>query len=148
MDQAGPRLIRGGAAADERGRVSFVNDLDLADCRRAYFVENFAVGTVRAWHAHRDERKWVLAVSGAALVACVRIDDWENPSKHAEVHRYTLDASVLSALEVPAGYANGAMSLLPATKLLYLSDATLEQTLEDDVRYPARYWDPWTVEER
>ena len=148
MAGGGPQLIRGGAAADDRGRVSFVNDLDLAGCRRAYFVENFAVGTVRAWHAHRLERKWVLAVSGAALVACVRIDDWDNPSPDADVHRYTLDASVPAVLEVPPGYANGAMSLLPATKLLYLSDATLEQTLEDDVRYPARHWDPWTVAER
>ena len=148
MNDGGPRLIRGGTAADDRGRVSFVNDLDLAGCRRAYFVENFAVGAVRAWHAHRRERKWVLVVAGAALVACVRIDDWDHPSQDAEVHRYTLDAAVPSALEVPAGYANGAMSLLPATKLLYLSDATLEQTLEDDVRYPARLWDPWTVAER
>jgi len=143
-----PKLIKGGAAADDRGRVSFVNDLDLSDCKRAYFVENFAPGTVRAWHAHRNERKWVMVVAGAALVACVKIDDWDNPSPDAEVKRYTLDASIPSALEVPAGYANGAMSLLAGTKLMYLSDATLEQTLEDDVRFPARHWDPWGVVER
>jgi dTDP-4-dehydrorhamnose 3,5-epimerase-like enzyme len=144
----GPRLVKGGAAADDRGRVSFVNELDISDCKRVYFVENFAPGTVRAWHAHRNERKWVMVVAGAALVACVKIDDWDDPSPDAEVHRYTLDASIPSALEVPAGYANGAMSLLAGTKLMYLSDATLEQTLEDDVRFEARHWDPWGIVER
>lgn len=144
----GPQLIKGGTAADDRGRLSFVNDLDLTDCKRAYFVENFAQGTVRAWHAHRHERKWVTVVAGAALVACVRIDDWDAPSPDAEVHRYTLDASSPSVLVVPAGYANGAMSLLPGTKLMYLSDATLEETMADDVRFPARHWDPWGIVER
>jgi dTDP-4-dehydrorhamnose 3,5-epimerase-like enzyme len=145
---AGPDLIRGGVASDDRGRVAFVNDFDLADCRRFYVVENFAVGTVRAWHAHRNERKWVMALAGAALACCVEIDDWDSPSPDAAVHRFTLDAGQPAVLAVPAGYANGAMSLLPGTRLLYLSDAPLEASLEDDVRYPARHWDPWHVEER
>jgi dTDP-4-dehydrorhamnose 3,5-epimerase-like enzyme len=143
-----PKLISGGVAGDDRGRVYFANELDLSQCRRMYFVENFSPGTVRAWHAHRRERKWVLAVSGAALACCVEIDDWEAPSADAEVHRYVLDATNPSVLAVPPGYANGAMSLLPGTKLLYLSDQLLEDSLDDDVRFPARHWDPWQVAER
>ena len=86
-----------------------------------YFVENFAVGTVRAWHAHRHERKWVMAVSGAALACCVEIDDWESPSDQARCidSCWTPSPGVLS---IPAGFANGAMSLVPQTKLLYISD--------------------------
>ena len=143
-----PELMEGGVATDDRGRVLFANDFDLAECRRLYLVENVAVGTVRAWHAHRHERKWVLAVSGAALAACVRIDDWETPSKSQEIHRFVLDANRPSVLSVPPGFANGAMSLLPQTRLLYLSDAAIGASLGDDVRYPARYWDPWEVPER
>jgi len=143
-----PELIRGGVAADDRGRVSFVNDFDLGACRRFYFVENFATGTVRAWHAHRHERKWVMAVSGAAVAACVAIDNWDAPSKDQQVHRFILDATHPGILSVPPGFANGAMSLAPETKLLYLSDRALEDSLEDDVRFPARYWDPWVVTER
>jgi dTDP-4-dehydrorhamnose 3,5-epimerase-like enzyme len=143
-----PQLIDGGISADDRGRVFFVNDFDPQGCRRLYFVQNFAPGTVRAWHAHRNERKWVTAVSGAALACCVEIDDWENPSPDAEVHRFVLDAGSPKVLAIPAGYANGAMSLLPDTKLLYFSDATLEASLEDDFRFPARHWDPWHVAER
>jgi dTDP-4-dehydrorhamnose 3,5-epimerase-like enzyme len=144
----GPRLIPGGCSVDDRGRVYFANEFDLDPCRRLYFVENFAPGTVRAWHAHRRERKWVTVVRGVALVCCVEIDDWESPSPEVEVHRFVLDASNPAVLSIPAGYANGAMSLAPETKLLYLSDSTLEASLDDDVRYPARLWDPWRVAER
>ncbi len=143
-----PQLIPGGVASDDRGRLSFANELDLAGARRMYFVENFAPRTVRAWHAHRHERKWVLAVAGAALACCVEIDDWSSPSPDAHVHRFVLDSANPSVLAVPAGYANGAMSLLPQTKLLYLSDKPLEGSLEDDVRFPTRHWDPWQVTER
>lgn len=90
----------------------------------------------------------MLAVSGAALACCVEIDDWESPSTSAQVHRFVLDASNPSILSIPAGYANGAMSLVPQTKLLYLSDASLDDSLGDDIRYPARHWDPWQMEER
>jgi dTDP-4-dehydrorhamnose 3,5-epimerase-like enzyme len=143
-----PTLIPGGVSSDDRGRVSFANELDLGRVRRLYFVENFAVGTVRAWHAHRRESKWVMAVSGAALACCVEIDDWTSPSTDARLHRFVLDAHHPSVLAVPAGFANGAMSLLPGTKLLYLSDAGIDESLDDDYRFPARYWDPWQVEER
>jgi len=148
MTNSVPELIKGGAVADDRGRIYFANDFDLGACRRMYIVQNFSVGTVRAWHAHRNEQKWVMALSGAALACCVKIDDWETPSRDTVVHRYTLDAEHPSVLAVPAGYANGAMSLLPDTKLVYLSDASLDESLGDDIRYPARYWDPWQIEER
>lgn len=143
-----PKLIAGGCSADDRGRVYFANDFDLADARRMYLTENYAAGTVRAWHAHRRERKWVLAVSGAALVCCVEVDDWESPSPEAEIHRFVLDAANPAVLAVPAGYANGAMSLTADTKLMFLSDAPLDASLSDDVRFPARHWDPWRVLER
>lgn len=143
-----PELIAAGVSTDDRGRVYFANDFDLSQCRRMYVVENYSTGTVRAWHAHRHERKWVMALTGAALACCVSIDDWDSPSADATVHRFTLDAEHPAILAVPAGYANGAMALVAGTKLLYLSDAPLEQSLQDDVRFPARYWDPWQVTER
>jgi dTDP-4-dehydrorhamnose 3,5-epimerase-like enzyme len=148
MTNPEPHIIEGRASSDDRGRVYFANDFSPAECRRMYIVENFATGTVRAWHAHLHERKWVMALSGAALACAVAIDDWDAPSREATVHRFTLDAQYPRLLVIPAGYANGAMALLPNTKLLYFSDASLEQSLQDDIRYPARHWDPWTVAER
>lgn len=143
-----PELLRGGLAVDDRGEVGFVNDFGFDDVRRFYTVSNHEAGFVRAWHGHKKEAKYVLAVAGAALVCCVEIDDWERPSPELEPARFVLSARTPAVLHVPAGYANGFMTLTPDAKLLFFSTSTLEDSLGDDYRFPARYWDPWQVEER
>ena len=45
------------SAADERGKVTFVNDFDMTDVKRSYVVKNTLLKTVRAWHGHRNEKK-------------------------------------------------------------------------------------------
>jgi dTDP-4-dehydrorhamnose 3,5-epimerase-like enzyme len=141
-------LIRGDLAVDDRGAVGFVNDLKLDDVRRFYLVSNHTAGLVRAWHGHRNEAKYVLAVAGAALVCCVEVDDWERPSRELEVKRFVLDERKPAVLRVPPGFVNGFMTLTPEAKLLFFSTATLDESLSDDIRFPARYWDPWDIQER
>jgi dTDP-4-dehydrorhamnose 3,5-epimerase len=143
-----PVLVKGGVAVDDRGAIMFVNEFDLAPARRFYVVRNHRAGFVRAWHAHRHERKFVTLLQGAALVCCVRIDDWEDPSPDMPVSRFVLSAQEPSVLEVPAGYANGFMSLTDDAAVVFLSSSTLEESHGDDVRFPPRLWDPWQVEER
>ena len=118
------------------------------DVKRFYTVSNHAPGFVRAWHAHRHEAKYVLAVSGAALVCCVEIDDWDTPSAGLDVERFVLSDRTPAVLRIPSGYANGFMTLSSGTKLIFFSTSTLEESLGDDIRFPARFWDPWQVEER
>ena len=48
----------------------------------------------------------------------------------------------------PAGFANGFMSLTEGAKIVFFSTSTLQESLGDDIRFPARTWDPWTIEER
>ena len=143
-----PRLIKGGLAVDDRGQVSFVNDFDFEGVKRFYAVENHRCGLIRAWHAHKKESKYVMVVKGAALIGVVEIDDWDNPSKDATVHRHVLSERSPSVVFVPAGYANGFMSLTEDTKILFFSTSSLEDSVGDDFRYDAHYWDPWTVEDR
>ncbi len=143
-----PRLVEGALVADDRGELTFINELDLVDIRRFYTVRNFRAGFVRAWHAHREEGKCVTVVAGAALVCCVKIDDWAHPSSDLFVYRYVLSAGRPSALVIPPGFANGSMSLTGDTTLVYFSTQPIAESLGDDVRYPSRHWDPWTIEER
>lgn len=89
-----------------------------------------------------------MAVSGAALVGAVRIDDWEKPSPDLAVKRFVLAAHKPAVLYVPAGYANGFMSLTQDLRLMFFSTSGLEESKGDDIRYSARYWDIWQVEER
>ncbi len=143
-----PRLIEGGIAIDDRGSVSFVNDFDFAGIRRFYMVANHRPQFVRAWHGHRNESKAVLVVQGSALFATVEIDDWENPSPRLDVQRFVLSAQRPNVLMIPAGYANGLMTLETGTRIMFFSSQALAESQGDDYRYPSRFWDPWNVDER
>jgi dTDP-4-dehydrorhamnose 3,5-epimerase-like enzyme len=144
----GPTLIQGGSAVDDRGAVGFVNDFTLRDYRRMYVVTNHQPMFVRAWHGHRHERKAAMVTAGAVLLCAVEIDDWDAPSPDVEVKRYVLSARNPAVLLLPAGYANGFMNLSAETQIAFFSSVTVEESLRDDFRYPARHWDPWSIEER
>ncbi len=141
-------LIEGGLVVDDRGIVSFVNAFDFKEVKRFYTVCNHRAGFVRAWHAHRNEAKYVYLARGSALVAAVKIDNWESPSRDLPVERFVLSADKPSILYVPKGYGNGFMSLTPDALLFFFSTSSLEESREDDIRFDARYWDPWDVMER
>ena len=143
-----PLLLEGGLAVDDRGSVAFVNAFDFEGVKRFYVVANHRQGFVRAWHAHRREAKYVTVITGAAVVAAVRIDDWENPSREAPVQRFVLSAEKPSVLFIPPGYANGFMSLTQDARLVFFSTSSVEESRGDDIRFDARHWDVWTVEER
>ncbi len=143
-----PKLLTGDIRTDDRGDVGFVNEFEFAGVKRFYSVANHRAGFIRAWHAHRREAKYVTVVCGAALVGAVAVDNWEKPSKAAKIHRYVLSAHKPSVLYIPAAYANGFMSLTENAKLLFFSTSTLNESMGDDVRYEARYWDIWSIEER
>lgn len=142
------QLIRGDLAVDDRGEVGFVNDFNFAGVKRFYTVSNHRRGFIRAWHGHRHEAKYVTVTSGSAIVAAVRIDDWERPSADLPVFRTVLSASKPAVLYIPAGFANGFMSLTDDARLMFFSTVTLDDGLSDDVRFHARLWNPWDVVER
>jgi dTDP-4-dehydrorhamnose 3,5-epimerase len=142
------KLFNGGLAVDDRGQVGFVNDFNFAGVKRFYTVSNHRRNFIRAWHAHRKEAKYVTVVQGVALIGAVAIDDWERPSKSAQVTRHVLSANKPAIVLIPAGYANGFMSLTDDALVVFFSTSTLEESLGDDVRYDARYWDIWDTVER
>lgn len=138
----------GGLATDDRGSLKFINDFELAEFKRFYVVENHSKGFVRAWHGHKFEAKAVVCLQGAAVVAGVKIDNWINPSEDLPVERMILSAAKPGALHIPAGYANGFMTLTDDAMLMFFSSSTLAESAEDDIRFDARKWNPWSVEER
>lgn len=143
-----PVLIPGGLAVDDRGAVGFANDFNFDQVRRFYTVANHRSGFVRAWHAHRNEAKYVTVVKGSAVIGAVLVDDWDHPSKDTPVNRFVLSEHKPSVLFIPKGYANGFMSLTDDTKLMFFSTSALADSLNDDIRYDSRHWDIWHVAER
>ncbi len=147
-DTSKPVMMAGGLAADDRGELGFVNDFHFDGVKRFYTVSNHRQGFVRAWHAHKREAKYVTAVSGAAVIGAVKIDNWDEPSKELPVERFVLSANKPSVIYIPSGYANGFMSLTQDLKLMFFSTSTLAESHGDDFRYDARHWDIWQVVER
>jgi len=135
-----PRIIKGDIAKDERGSVSFVNNFDFKGVKRFYLVENSSLDVIRAFHGHLKEEKYVFVVSGKALVRVVAIDDPKNPSKDKEVFRFVLSAEEPTILHIPGGYANGVRAIEENTKVIFFSTVSLEESKQDDYRFPYDYW--------
>lgn len=151
MGNKKPHLIGGGGVAvDDRGTVSFVNDFNFAHVRRFYQVRNFSTSTVRAFHGHLHEGKYVYVAKGSAIVAVVKLTDPVNPSKEEPVQRFVLSDKAPRVLFVPPGHANGFRPLEEDTRVIFFSTATLEESQGDDVRFPHDYWGEsvWEVENR
>jgi len=151
-DQSGnsaePVLIEGNLAVDDRGEVRFVNNFDMKGVKRFYMVTNHRAGFIRAWHAHKKESKYVTVIDGAAIIGAVKIDNWDNPSKDEKVHRFVLSAKKPAVVFIPAGYANGFMTLTEDAKLMFFSTSSLDESKGDDFRYDAYHWNPWKIIER
>ena len=133
---------------DDRGQLAFVNDFSFGRVKRFYMVENHQSGMIRAWHAHKHEEKYVFVACGAAIVAAVEIDDWDHPSPNANISRFVLSEKKPAILHIPSGYANGFMNLTPHAKVIFFSTSSVEESRGDDIRYDARYWNPWEIIER
>ena len=143
-----PELIEGGIAVDDRGQLLFANSFQLSEYKRFYFIKNHGPSFVRAWHGHKKEAKALFVAEGAAVIGAVKIDDWDNPSPDLHVHRVVLSSKKPNVFKIPAGYANGIMTLTPDTVVCVFSSSSLQDSAGDDFRFPARVWDIWNVEER
>lgn len=136
------RIIPGGRTFDDRGFLSFVNDFDFHNVKRFYIVSNYQQNFVRAWHGHRYEGKYVLVVSGAALVGIVNLET------EKIVGRYGLSEEQPKVLWIPPNHANGFMTLKKDTKVMFFSTSTLEKSKGDDVRFPYDKWNIWDINYR
>lgn len=133
-------IYQGNIAVDARGKVSFVNDFDFKDVKRFYMVENFEARGARGWHGHKKEAKYVFVPQGAAQIIVISMKTEEIVAKEI------LSDSTPRVLYIPSGNYNGAWSLVPGTKVVYFSTATLEESKKDDYRQPLNKWNPWSVE--
>lgn len=136
------KIIVGAKAFDNRGSLSFVNDFDFQGVKRFYIVSNHQQNFIRAWHGHRHEGKYVLVVSGAALVGVVSLTEQE------VVGKFILSEEQPKVLWIPPNHANGFMTLRKDTKVIFFSTTTLEESKDDDIRFPYNKWDIWNIDYR
>jgi nucleoside-diphosphate-sugar epimerase/dTDP-4-dehydrorhamnose 3,5-epimerase-like enzyme len=144
------QLISGGIAVDDRGCLNFANDFNFYGVKRFYQVQNFSTSTIRAFHGHLKEAKYVYVAKGSAIVAAVELDDVKSPNKNKKVNRFILSDKKPQVLFIPPKYANGFRPLEEDTRILFFSTSSLEESRGDDYRFPVDYWgkEVWEVENR
>jgi len=117
--------------------------------QRVYMCENFKPGTVRGFHYHMHECKLFICIKGA--VKFILYPDIEKsldiPNTDPEI--FTLTDEIPKALYIPGNYANGWMSLTKDTLLLGMSSATINESINVDIRYnPELVKDLWEIKWR
>ena len=126
-----PILFSSNSHSDDRGTVFFTNELTLKNVVRTYKVQNKLIKTVRAWHGHKLEEKWISVEEGEFLICAVQIDDFDNPSSNIKIHKFTLTPAN-GILYVPNNYANGAMNITENNSIRYFSSLPLDKSVKDD----------------
>lgn len=145
MELREPCMMELPVYSDGRGfLVPLTNDLrDLQEsiCR-VYVVGNYGKGVIRGFHFHAREIKMFYIASGAGKFVII------NPSNPEEDrHTFVISERKPGLVIIPAGYANGWVSLEDNTILVALSTSTYEESVADDKRYdPYKWGDVWTVE--
>lgn len=143
-----PQRILGGRFVDDRGFLKALTFPEGFTPKRLYSVNNWRCNFIRAWHGHKLESKIIYMSRGSGIVAAVLMSDTLNPSKTEMVHRFIIDSESHTAIHIPAGYANGLMSLTDDAEFTVVSSATLDESKGDDFRFPFDYWKAWDIEQR
>ena len=140
--------IKAGLHIDDRGLLSYINDIEGFNVQRLYVIENHKNEFIRAWHGHEKEEKIFFPISGTFMLGTVRVENFSNPSSTSIPTKFILSAQSPTGIHVPGGYANGLMNLTPDAKILVLSNSSLESSKNDDFRLPFDFWNIWEIEKR
>lgn len=138
-----PDIFEGSLFYDNRGSLCSFNDFDMNEVRRMYSIAPASTEVIRAWQAHRLEKKWFLCTKGAFEVKVIKIENFEKPSQQLKEVNYLLTAVSPEVLHIPGGYANGFRATEPDSHLIVFSNYTLAESRIDDYRFEQNFWDVW-----
>ncbi len=132
-------IYKGDSYTDERGILKFVNDFDFKNIKRFYQISNHKLNYIRAWHGHKNETKYFYVAKGSILLGQVNLDN-------EEIKKFILTDNKPTIVKIPKNHANGFMNLSEDTLVFIFSDKTLDESKNDDIRFPHDKWDIWKVD--
>ncbi|TMM53797.1 hypothetical protein FEE95_18030 [Maribacter algarum] len=133
-------LIHGANFSDERGGLNFFNSFEMKEIVRMYEIAPSDTSTIRGWQGHKEEKKWFYCHSGSFVMNLIQIDDFDSPSRIITPERLLLASEKPSILEISGGYATGFKAQEENSKLLVFSNFSLEESKNDDFRFPLGQW--------
>lgn len=138
-----PYFIESSGFTDHRGCLTFFNSFVMNDIKRFYLIDHTSNEQVRAWQGHRNEKKWMVVVSGKFLINVVKPDDWTSPSGNLSVMSFKICSEIPKILFIPSGFANGIKSISSSGKLLVFSNLGLEDAKLDSYKFDKDLWFDW-----
>lgn len=132
-------FYKGGRFEDQRGVITYNNDIDLSPVKRIYTIENSELSFVRGWQGHKIERRWFCSARGRFEIAVVEIDNFEAPDPTLPVKKYIITDQELTYLALPPGYMTAIRALDVHSKLLVMSDFSLGE-VQDEYRLDSNYF--------
>lgn len=144
MGYSNAKVLIGGIHADERGTLWFNNRFDLASVRRFYIIKHPDTSVIRAWQGHQHEHKYFMCIKGSFVVAWKEIDESNTPRNDAEAAFEILRSDENRVLSIPPGHANGLKAILPDSEIMVFSDKTMEDSMDDDIRFDETLWLDWS----
>ena len=133
-------LIKGNIHTDERGVIRFFNDFSFDGVQRFYVITHSDTNVIRAWQGHKTETKFFIVAKGAFVVNWIKIKNWKDPSEDLEINSKILTDRRSEILIIPPGHVNGFKAVESESTIIVYSDKTLQESQEDDFRYPLEYW--------
>ena len=146
----GVKLIKLETYVDDRGYLTEVirlSDEHFTKFGQVYVVGNFAKGTIRAFHKHKELWDWFFISQGAAKF--VLVDDRKTSNTFKNIDTHVVSARNPSLLVVPAGVYHGWMSLQDDTQMVSIASELYNRQKPDEVRIPPdSFGDLWKVKGR
>jgi dTDP-4-dehydrorhamnose 3,5-epimerase-like enzyme len=134
------KIIRGNSHTDHRGTVRFVNDFSFEGIRRFYTISHPDTNTIRAWQGHQYETKYFFITKGSFLIHWIEIDNWQQPSRDLSINTLIISDKQTEILVIMPGHVTGFKALEPESTMILFSNKTLEESQNDDYRFPLEYW--------
>jgi len=136
-------IIQGGRHLDGRGMLDYVNDFDMSQVKRMYFITHPDPSVKRGWRGHKLEQRWFFVVKGSFEINLVKIDNWTSPDRDLPIETYLLSADNPQVIHVPIGYASGFKALEPDSRFMVYADTGIEAAKLDDYQYPVDHFNNW-----
>jgi hypothetical protein len=130
-----PILIPGGFHSDQRGCVTYNNDINFYGIKRIYTIENNNINFKRGWQGHKIEQRWFVVMKGSFEIEVLDIKYFEENIFEMLPIKYLLKSEKMDLLHVPPGYVTSIRCLEIDSKLLLMSDF-LTGEVDDEIRYP------------
>ena len=134
------KLISGNSFSDQRGKISFINDISLKSIKRFYIIEHPDTTVIRAWQGHQYEEKYFYVVKGSFQFVFINPKDFKSPDANEMAVQYRLSSTHPEAIMLPERFISGFKALEINSVLLVFSNKELSESENDDFRWELNYF--------